>query len=142
MFARRVQRCSLVEGGNWPGSTKAPIVPPSKRMVRPGPCRRCASVAASSGMPTPANTTWPSRSSRPAMTASSSLAVKSRCRGRSRVLVVIDPPPAARRVQQLLEAEELEILGPALGSVNVAREILFHALRRVLAHHLGVHVVV
>src|SRR5262249_42098415 len=140
MLARLVQRCSLVDGGSCPGSTKAPIVPPSNRMVRPGPFRRCARVAARSGMPTPAQTTWPARRSRPAIPARSSLAVYGSCFGRSRVLVVIDPPPAARRVQHLLDAEEIEIVRPALGAVNVAIEILGDALGRVLAHHLGIHV--
>ena len=75
MFARRVQRCSLVDGGSSPGTTNGPITPPSKRIVSVGACRRCASVAASSGMPTPANTVCPSLSRRAAMTASSSDAV-------------------------------------------------------------------
>ena len=47
MLARLVQRWSLVDGGSLPGSTKAPITPPSNRMVRPGQRSRCASVAAS-----------------------------------------------------------------------------------------------
>src|ERR1041385_7576140 len=64
MLARFVQRWSLVEGGSLPGSTNAPITPPSKRIVSPGHRRRCASVAAKSGMPTPANTTCPSLSCR------------------------------------------------------------------------------
>src|SRR5215467_7753229 len=76
MLARRVQRCSLVDGGNFPGSTNAPITPPSYRMVRPGAWTRCARVAANSGMPTPAKTTCPSRSSRALTTASNSLAVQ------------------------------------------------------------------
>ena len=62
-------------GRQLPGSTKAPMTPPSNRMVRPGQRRRCASVAASSGMPTPANTTWPSLSCRALRIVSSSLAV-------------------------------------------------------------------
>jgi hypothetical protein len=75
MLARRVQRCSLVEGGSFPGSMKAPMTPPSNRMVRPGACSRCAKVAARSGIPTPANTTCPSRNNLALITASSSLAV-------------------------------------------------------------------
>ena len=36
MLARRVQRCSLVDGGSSPGTMKGPMVPPSNRMVRCG----------------------------------------------------------------------------------------------------------
>ncbi len=75
MLERRVQRCSLVDGGSSPGTMKGPMVPPSNRMVRCGAKLRCASVAASSGMPTPANTICPSFSRRAAMTASNSEAV-------------------------------------------------------------------
>src|SRR5215469_9494675 len=142
MLARRVQRCSLVEGGSCPGSTKAPMVPPSKRIVRPGPCRRWASVAASNGIPTPAKTTWPSFRSRLAITASNSLVVWLLARGLLRVSVVIDAPSAPRGIQQLRRAEEVEILGPALGSVDVAGEVFGHALLGVLADQRSVHVVV
>src|SRR5882724_6598889 len=106
MLARRVQRCSLVEGGNLPGSTKAPIVPPSKRIVRPGACSLCANVAASSGIPTPAKTTWPSRSSLALITASSSLAVY------AFELVVIDALSTTAGSEQFLEPEQTEVLGP------------------------------
>ena len=75
MFERRVQRCSLVDGGSSPGTMKGPMVPPSKRIVSPAPKRRWASVAARSGMPMPAKTTWPSLMSRDAITAKSSLVV-------------------------------------------------------------------
>src|SRR5215472_10891380 len=108
MLARRVQRCSLVDGGNFPGSTNAPITPPSNRMVRPGAWARCARVAASSGMPTPAKTTCPSSSSRALTTASSSLAVQ------AEALVIIDAPAAPARIEQLLEAQQVEVLGPRL----------------------------
>src|SRR5215471_3125401 len=130
MLARRVQRCSFVEGGSCPGSTKAPMVPPSNRIVRPGPCRRCASVAASSGMPTPANTTWPSFRSRLAITASNSLVVWLLARSSRIISVVIDAPSAPRSIEQLLHAEEAEILGPALGPIDVALEVFGHALLR------------
>ena len=36
MFARRVQRCSLVDGGSSPGTTNGPITPPSNRIVKVG----------------------------------------------------------------------------------------------------------
>src|SRR4029077_15855758 len=142
MLARRVQRCSLVEGGSCPGSTNAPMVPPSKRIVRPGPCRRCAKVAASNGMPTPAKTTWPSRKRRLAITTSSSLVVWLRAGVLLVASVVIDAPPAPRGIEQLLHADEVEILGPALGPVEIAIEVLRDTLGRILAHQLGVHVMV
>src|SRR5579885_1150131 len=132
MFARRVQRCSLVEGGNWPGSN---------RIVRPGPCRRCASGAASSGMPTPANTTWPSLRSRLAITASSSLVVWLLARGLLFISIVIDAPPAPRGIEQLLHAEKVEIPGPALGAVEITCEVLGDALGRILLDEIRVHVV-
>src|SRR5690349_13543534 len=128
MLARRVQRCSLVEGGSCPGSTKAPMVPPSNRMVRPGPCRRCASVAASSGMPTPAKTTCPSFRSRLAITASSSLVVWLPGRALLLVSVIIDAPSAPRGIEQLLHAQEVQVPGPALGPVDVTIEVLGDAL--------------
>src|SRR5216684_2605149 len=134
MLARRVQRCSLVEGGNLPGSTKAPMMPPSNRMVRPGACSRCAKVAANSGMPTPANTTWPSRSSRALITARSSLAVH------RAALVVIDAFPAAACIEQLLEPEEVEILGPRFRAVKIAVEVCPHAELGVLLYLGGVGV--
>ena len=75
MLARRVHRCSLVEGGSSPGTTKGPSTPPSNRMVRPGACSRCARVAASRGTPTPAKTTLPSSRMRALMMVSSSAAL-------------------------------------------------------------------
>src|SRR6516165_6933688 len=117
MLARRVQRCSLVEGGSLPGSINAPMTPPSKRMVRPGACSRCANVAANSGMPTPANTTCPSRNSRALMTASSSLAVS------SSALVVINADSAASRGKQFFEPDQLEVLSPRLRTVEIALEV-------------------
>src|SRR5271169_124034 len=134
MLARRVQRCSLVEGGNFPGSINAPITPPSKRMVRPGACSLCAKVAASSGMPTPAKTTCPSRSSRALITARSSLAVQ------AAPLVVIDAPPAAARLEQFVEAEQTQVLGPRLWLVEIALEVVLAALVGVLPYLGGVEI--
>src|SRR3954471_12589701 len=66
-------RISLVEIGSLPGIMRGPMDPPSSTMVSPGACSRLASTLASSGAPTPANTTWSSRSRRPpAMVISSS----------------------------------------------------------------------
>src|SRR5262249_4352968 len=128
-------------GGTCPGSTKARRVPPSKRIVSPGPCRRCARVAASKGIPTPAKTTWPSFRSRLAITASSSLVVWFPACGLLLVSVVIDAPSAPRGIEQLLHAEKIEILGPGLGTVDVTVEILGHPLLRVFADQRGIHVV-
>src|SRR5689334_10701970 len=122
MLARRVQRCSLVDGGNFPGSMNAPMTPPSNRIVRPGACSRCASVAARSGIPTPANTTWPSRKSRALITAISSLALQS---GAS---IVMDGGPAAARVEQFFEPEQVEVFGPRFRAVEIAVEIGLDAL--------------
>src|SRR6516162_2558949 len=132
MLARRVQRCSLVEGGNLPGSINAPITPPSKRIVRPGAWSLCARVAASSGMPTPAKTTCPSRKSRALITARSSLAVQ------AELLVVIDAPPAAARLEQFVEAEQTQILGPRLWRIEIAFEVFLAALVGVLPYLGGV----
>src|SRR3954464_4816658 len=115
MLERRVQRCSLVEGGSSPGTMKGPMVPPSNRMVRWGAKLRCASVAASSGMPMPANTICPSFSSREAITASSSEAVNA-CLG-ALCLVIVDAPAAAARIEHLVHADLGEIVGPGLGPV-------------------------
>src|SRR6516164_1148561 len=132
MLARRVHRCSFVEGGNLPGSMNAPITPPSKRMVRPGACSRCARVAASSGMPTPAKTTCPSRSIRALITARSSLAVQ------AEPLVVMDAPPAATSLEQFVEAEQTQILGPRLWLIKIALEVVLAALIGVLPDLGGV----
>src|SRR5271156_394698 len=126
ILARRVHRCSLVDGGNFPGSIKAPITPPSKRMVRPGACSLCARVAASSGIPTPAKTTCPSRSSRALITARSSLAVQ------AEALVIIDAPPAAACLEQFVEAEQTEVLGPRLWLIEIALEVVLAALVGIL----------
>src|SRR5690242_3047730 len=106
MLARLVQRWSLVDGGSLPGSINAPITPPSKRMVSPGQARRCAKVAARSGMPTPANTTCPSLSWRALRTVSSSAAVY--------VVpsLIVDARPGARRLQQLADTDQREKLDP------------------------------
>ena len=75
-------------------------------MVRPGACSLCANVAASSGIPTPANTTWPLRNKRALITASSSLAVY------PTVLIIINAGSATAGVEQFLEPEPVEICGP------------------------------
>src|SRR5215467_12425574 len=120
MLARRVHRWSLVEGGSFPGSTNAPITPPSNRMVRPGQHSRCASVAASSGMPTPAKTTCPSLSWRALKMARSSAAVWL-C-----ILGIVDALPGARRFEQLVGADHGEKLVPRLRPIDEALEILPH----------------
>src|SRR5262249_26695050 len=120
MLARLVQRWSLVEGGSLPGSMKAPITPPSNRIVSPGQRRRWASVAANSGMPTPANTTCPSSSWRALRIVSSSAAVWA-C-----ALSIVDALPGARRFQQFVDADQGEELVPRFRPVDEALEILLH----------------
>src|SRR5580704_4762064 len=136
MFERRVQRCSLVDGGSSPGTMKGPIVPASKRIVSCGAKRRCASVAASSGTPMPAKTIWPFVIRREAITARSSDVVKVEvgfvC------LVIMHAPSAAAGVEQSLHAELRQIIGPALRSVIKLIEILLRTLHRVLRADLGV----
>src|SRR5262249_43888176 len=122
MLARRVQRCSLVDGGSSPGTMNGPMVPPSNRIVSCGACRRCASVAASRGTPTPANPICPSLSSRPAFPASSSEAVHGAALRPASVIV--DTPPAAARIDQLLHAEQLEVGRPRLGRVVVFCQVV------------------
>src|SRR5208282_859016 len=134
ILARRVHRCSLVDGGNLPGSINAPITPPSKRMVRPGACSLCARVAASNGMPTPAKTTCPSRSSRALITARSSLAVQ------VAGSVVIDAPPAPARIEQFVEAEQTQVFGPRLWTIEIALEVVLAALVGVLPDLGGVEI--
>src|SRR3974390_1885205 len=124
MLARFVHRWSLVEGGSLPGSMKAPITPPSNKIVSPGQRRRCASVAARSGMPTPANTTCPSLSWRALNTASSSAAVWP-C-----ALVIIDAHSGARGLQQLIHADQGEELVPRFWSVDELVQILPHPADR------------
>src|SRR5690348_68628 len=131
MLARMVQRWSFVDGGNLPGSMNAPTTPPSNRMVRPGPCSRCASVAASSGIPTPANTTCPSLSWRALRIASSSPAVYA-------ALCVIDGRPRTRRVQDFLHPNQVEKFGPRFWPINETVEIFTHAADRILVHEIDV----
>src|SRR5271165_4181712 len=106
MLARLVQRWSLVDGGSLPGSTKAPMTPPSNRIVRPGQRSRCASVAASNGMPTPANTTCPSLSWRALRIARTSAAV---CDCAS---VIVDAPPLLTGLDHLVHADQRQKVGP------------------------------
>src|SRR5215210_7020834 len=132
MLARLVQRWSLVEGGSLPGSTKAPITPPSNRMVSPGQSSRWASVAARSGMPTPANTTWPFLSSRALRIVSSSAAVW------LRASIIVDAPPLADGVEDFFQPDEVEECGPGFRPVDVAVEVFLHAADRVLVHQADV----
>src|SRR5262245_28859470 len=126
MLARRVQRCSLVDGGNSPGTMKGPMVPPSNRIVRCGACVRWASVAANSGTPTPANTICPSFSSRPAITANSPDAVY--VEAGAPWLVIVDAPSAPARVKHLPHSELGKIVGPGFGLVIELLQILLAAL--------------
>ena len=76
MVARRPARISLVETGRRPGAISGPMIPPSMTMVSRGAWRCLARAAARRGTPTPAKTVVSSRSSREAMTASNSEALK------------------------------------------------------------------
>src|ERR1700732_254515 len=107
---------------------KAPITPPSNRIVSPGQRSRCASVAASSGMPTPANTTCPSLSWRALKIVSSSAAVW-HCD-----LCIGDDLPGASGLQQIVHADEVEKLGPRCRTVDEAVQVLLHAGHRILVH--------
>src|SRR5271166_7065039 len=115
---------------------KAPITSPSNRMVRPGQRRRCASVAASSGMPTPANTTCPSLSWRALRIVSNSAAVWL-C-----ALSIVDAVSGAGRFEQLVHPDQSEELVPRLRPIDVLIEILRHTLDRLLVHqsHIVLHV--
>src|SRR5215470_15991183 len=128
MLARRVQRWSLVEGGSLPGSTNAPITPPSNRIVKRGQRRRCASVAASSGMPTPAKTTCPSLSWRALRTASSSAAVWFERLG------IVNTLPRACGREQLVHPDQRQKFVPRLWPVNEPFEIFLHAFDGILVH--------
>src|SRR3954451_20552062 len=137
MLARLVQRWSLVDGGSLPGSTKAPITPPSNRMVRPGQRRRWASVAASKGTPTPAKTTCPSFNCRALRIILSSEA-------EWLVVSVIEnaPAPTARR-HDFINADQRKEFVPVYRSVDVLIEVLLHAADRVPVDlfHIGFEVV-
>src|SRR5262245_712840 len=108
-------------------------------MVRPGQCRRCASVAARSGMPTPANTTCPSPSCRALSMVSNSAAVW------LWLLGIVDALPGASRLEQLISPDQGEEFVPRLRLVNEPLEILLHAVDRVAVHqsrvvlHVGDH---
>src|SRR5262249_47180158 len=132
MLARLVQRWSLVEGGSLPGSMNAPITPPSNRMVSPGQRRRCASVAARSGMPTPANTTCPSLSWRALKIVSSSAAVW------LWALSIVDALSRARRFEQLVHPDQSKKFAPRLRAIDMAFEVLRHAVDRILVHQIHV----
>src|ERR1043166_7577621 len=113
---------------------KAPITPPSNRIVRPGQRSRCASVAARSGMPTPANTTWPSSSCRALRMVSSSAAVWP--------LSIVNALPGARRFEQLVDPDQGEKLAPRFRRVDEAVQVLLHPVERILVHQrdVGLHV--
>src|SRR5215471_1997598 len=110
---------------------KAPITPPSKRIVRPGPWSRWAKVAASSGMPTPANTTCPSFNWRALRTASSSLAVYAD-------LCVIDRRSRPRGLQDLVDPDEIEKRGPGFRPVHEPIEIFVHPGDRIVVYEVDV----
>src|SRR5262249_48224514 len=118
MLARLVHRWSLVVGGSLPGSMKAPITPPSNRIVRPGQRSRWASVAARSGMPRPANTPCPSLSWRALRMVSSSAAVWLWCLG------IVDALPGARRLDELVNVDQGEERVPRFRPVDEALEIV------------------
>src|SRR4029453_3000290 len=128
MLARLVQRWSLVEGGSLPGSMKAPITPPSNRMVNPGQRSRCARVAASSGMPTPATTTCPSVSWRGLRVGGSAGAVY------LGFLSIVDALPGARRLEQFLDSDQGEKFAPRFRSVDVAFHVLLHPFDGMVVH--------
>src|SRR5262249_834303 len=135
MLARLVQRWSLVEGGSLPGSMKAPITPPSNRIVSPGQRSRCASVAAKSGMPTPANTTWPSVSWRALRMVSSSAALYPG-------LSIVDALPGARRLEQFVDPDQGQKFAPRFRCVDEALDVLLHPFDGIVVHqpHVIFHV--
>src|SRR5271166_5362368 len=85
-------------------------------------------------MPTPAKTTCPSRSSRALITARSSLAVQ------TAGSVVIDAPPAPARIEQFVEAEQTQVLGPRLWTIEIALEVVLAALVGILPDLGGVEI--
>src|SRR5260370_18431711 len=107
---------------------KAPIPPPSNRIVKPGQRRRCASVAARSGMPTPANTSCPSLSWRALKIASSSVAVWL-C-----ALSIVNARSGARRFEQFVRPDQSEKFAPRFRPVDERFKILLHACHRLLVH--------
>src|SRR3974390_185219 len=132
MLARTVQRWSLVEGGSFPGSMTAPITPPSNRMVRPGQRRRCAKVAARSGMPTPANTTWPSLSWRALRMVSSSAAVWP-C-----ALSIVDALSGTRCFEQFVHSDQGKKIAPAFRTIDEFFQILLHPGHGLLVHQADI----
>src|SRR6516165_4603884 len=66
------------------------------------------------------------------ITARSSLAVQ------AEPLVVIDAPPAAARLEQFVETEQTQILGPRLWLIKIALEVVLAALIGVLPDLGGV----
>src|SRR5712692_438357 len=107
---------------------KAPITPPSNRIVKPGQRRRCASVAARSGMPTPANTSCPSLSWRALKIVSSSAAVWL-C-----ALSIVNALTGARRFEQFVHPDQSEKFAPRFRPVDELVEVLRHARDRLLVH--------
>src|SRR5262245_38720765 len=101
-------------------------------MVRLGQCRRCASVAARSGMPTPAKTTCPSPSWRALRMVSNSAAVWL-C-----MLGIVDALPGASRLEQLIGPDQGEEFVPRFRPVDEPLEVLLHAVDRVAVHQFRV----
>src|SRR5262249_20175679 len=106
----------------------APITPPSKRIVSPGQRSRCASVAAKSGIPTPANTTCPSLSCRALRMVSSSAAVQL-C-----FSSIVDAFPGARRLEQFFDSDQGQKVTPRFRSINETVHVLLHAFDRIAIH--------
>src|SRR5258708_654040 len=109
----------------------APMTPPSNRIVSPGHRSRCASVAASSGTPTPANTTWPSLSWRALRIVRSSAAVW-------HSLAIGNGLPRAGGLQQVGHADQIEELRPRFRTVDKTVQIFLHARHRILVHQADV----
>src|SRR5947209_14190904 len=110
----------------------APMTPPSNKIVKPGQRRRWASVAARSGMPTPAKTTCPSLSWRALKMVSSSAAVWL-CG-----LSIVNAPPPASRFEQFVDTNQCQKLIPRFRPVDEALKILLCSLDRILVHQIDV----
>src|SRR5690242_15118335 len=106
----------------------APMTPPSNRMVRPGQRSRCASVAARSGIPTPANTTCPSLSWRALRMVNSSAAVWVAALG------IVNARPCPCRFEQLFHTDQGEKLAPRFRAIHELLEVVLHAFDRLLVH--------
>src|SRR5262249_8798421 len=143
MNASCAARISLVETGSRPGSIRGPIEPPSSTIVSAGACSRLARTLASSGAPTPANTTQPSRSSRlPAIVISStgvaSLMSPPRLGSPRSCRHQFARPPAL--LEQPRRADGVQGAGEAARPVEGLLEVDLHAGHAVAGDHLRVAV--